>query len=165
MVELGMGMAMGQQVAKSMNDMMESIRRPPELQVTNQPLHAQQPVAGGSVPQPVYRPYAAGQIAPQQVSQSPQAVGQVLSQQNAASTQTPPPLPQPEVFYVSLETGKQTGPLSGTQIARLVMERKVTSETPVWKNGMTEWKTAAEVEEVASLIKLLPPQQNQGDKK
>lgn len=172
MVELGVGMEMGQQVAKSMNEMMESVRRPPEMQITAQPLRAQPAIAQGEVPQPVYRPYIGGQIAPQQMSQSPQAVGQVLASESAALAQAhgaaseqniPPSLPQgavqqADVYYVSLEAGKQSGPYSGTEIAKLVMERKVLAETPVWKSGMEQWKTAVEVEDVAALLNLMPPQ-------
>lgn len=75
----------------------------------------------------------------------------------------PPSLPQgavqqADVYYVSLEAGKQSGPYSGTEIAKLVMERKVLAETPVWKSGMEQWKTAVEVEDVAALLNLMPPQ-------
>lgn len=142
MMELGMGMAMGQQVAKSMNDMMDSLRRPPELQITAQPLHAQQAIAPGATPQPAYRPYLGENATPQ--------TAQAVAQDAPA-----------DVYYVSLESGKQSGPYSGIELARLVMERKVTEATLVWKSGMEAWKAASELEEVASLIKLVPQASSQ----
>ena len=157
MVELGMGMAMGQQVARSMNEMMDGLRRPPELQVTAQPLHAQNPIAPGAVPQPAYRPYSGAQVAPQQVSASPAAAAQAQGAQSASESQVPPPV-QPDVYYVSLEAGKQTGPIGGLELAKLVMQRKVVPSTLVWKPGMEAWKTAADMSEVAELISLLPSQ-------
>ena len=165
MVELGMGMAMGQQVARSMNEMMDGLRRPPELQVTAQPLHAQNPIAPGTTPQPAYRSYPGAQVAPQQVSASPAAVGQVLSGQasqaqgaQSASESQVPSTVQPDVYYVSLEAGAQTGPIGGMELAKLVMQRKVVPATLVWKPGMEAWKTAADMTEVAELISLLPSQ-------
>ncbi|MBQ4498291.1 MAG: DUF4339 domain-containing protein [Spirochaetaceae bacterium] len=141
LVEFGMGMAMSQQIVQNMNNMMASMRQMPQMQVYAQPLYTQ-PVMQQSAPmQPVYRQYA-GQ--PETVAQ-PQAGEQSL---------LPPPLP--EVYYI-VQGGAQKGPFSGTEIARLVMEKQVSASTPVWKSGMPEWKTAADFTELVALIALVPP--------
>lgn len=132
LVEFGMGMAMSQQIAKSMNEMMASIHTPPQMQVAAQPLYAMPTIQKGNPAQQVYR-------------------------QTAVSPQTPPPVPVfPEVYYVALD-GKQTGPYSGTEIARLVMEKKVTAKTYTWKSGMPSWKFAEEFPELLCLISMIPP--------
>ncbi|MBO4509442.1 MAG: DUF4339 domain-containing protein [Spirochaetaceae bacterium] len=162
LVEFGMGMAMSQQIAKSMNEMMASIHTPPQMQVAAQPLYAMPTMQTGMPVQPTYRQSAASPIAQQQVSSSPAA----MANQNpagvnavpAGTPQTPPPLPVfPEVYYVVMD-GKQTGPYSGTEIARLVMEKKVTAKTYTWKGGMPTWKFAEEFPELLCLISMVPPE-------
>lgn len=63
----------------------------------------------------------------------------------------------PEVYYVVLDD-KQQGPFSGTEIARLVMEKKVMADTFVWKTAMSEWKKASDFPELLALISMVPPQ-------
>ena len=58
LVEFGMGMAMSQQIAQTMNAMMTSMKQPPQVQVAAQPLYMQQPIQQGTPTQPVYRQYA-----------------------------------------------------------------------------------------------------------
>lgn len=155
LVEFGMGMAMSQQIVKSMNDMMSQMNVPPQIQVSRQGFSQNStigvqgavpgvgvvpgiPVNGMAMATPVTQP-----IAPQ------------IPQQQA---QTPPPLPQiPDVYYIA-EGGKQEGPYNGTEIARLVMEKKVTAKTYVWKPGMQGWKTAADFPDLVALIALVPPE-------
>ena len=147
LVEFGMGMAMSQQIAQSMNNMMAQISTPP--QVHFQPTHlAMQPV----------------QVAPaiptlaQTAQRAPSVAGGAASA-SAQGTQTPTKaISIPEVYYVSLQKGKSEGPYSGTEIARLVMEKKVVATTPVWMTGMAEWKTAADFPDLVALIALVPPE-------
>lgn len=159
LVEFGMGMAMSQQITQTMNAMMASMRQPPQVQVAAQPLYVQQPVQPNTPVQAVYRQYAETpqrwQPAPQQVAQHPAAASQAVPQ----SVQPEPILPPlPEVFYISREGRKAEGPYSGTEIARLVAERQVTAQTPVWKTGMAEWKTAADFPDLLTIIALVPPE-------
>jgi hypothetical protein len=65
------------------------------------------------------------------------------------------PLP-PRVYYAVLE-GRQAGPFSETELARLVNEKKVSKETYVWHTGLTDWKTAENVPEIVRLVALAPP--------
>lgn len=142
LVEFGMGMAMSQQIVQNMNNMMASMRQMPQMQVYAQPLYAQPVMQQGAPMQPAYRQYA-GQ---------PEAVQQGQGKQEAL----PPPPPLPEVYYV-VQEGRQAGPYSGTEIARLVAEKQVSAQTPVWKPGLAEWKAAADFAELVALIALVPP--------
>ena len=176
LVEFGMGMAMSQQIVQSMNNMMGAMRQPPLAQAVYQGLPVQQGV-NSSMPQTsVYQQYAgatqlpvqkAWSVAPQQVSQNPTAFANAgksvsdsvpppVSQSTGSVTGTIPPFS--EVFFISHEKEKMEGPFSGTEIARLVAEKKVTSKTLVWKAGMKEWKTAVDFPELLALIALVPPE-------
>ena len=163
LVEFGMGMAMSQQIVQTMNNMMESMRRMPQMQVAAQPLFVQQPIQPGVPVQPAYQAFAGQPPVPQvqavQVGQAGQAVqaGQsaVAQKQPAESAPALPP-PVPEAYYVA-QNGAASGPFSVTELARLVTEKKLSASTYVWKTGMTEWKTAADFTELVALIALVPP--------
>lgn len=165
LLEFGMGMAMSQQIAQTMNAMMASMRQPPQVQVAAQPLFVQQPVQQGAPAQPVYRQYATvpqpWQSAPQHVSQNPAAAAQVTQQSTVTA---PPPLPPPAVppqfpivFYIAGGQGTAEGPYSESELARLIIAKKLTAKTPVWKAGTEAWKTAAEFSEIVALAALVPP--------
>jgi hypothetical protein len=64
---------------------------------------------------------------------------------------------EPErIYYVQLE-GKQAGPFSGTEVGRLINDRKISKETYVWYPGLGEWKIAENVPEILRLAALMPP--------
>jgi len=60
------------------------------------------------------------------------------------------------LFYAMLE-GKQVGPLSEQELARLVAEKKVAKETYIWMPRLTTWKMAEQIPEVLRLVALSPP--------
>jgi hypothetical protein len=60
------------------------------------------------------------------------------------------------MYYAVLE-GKQAGPFSETEMARLINEKKLSKETYVWHTGLAEWKTAENVPELVRLAALAPP--------
>ncbi|MDR0601786.1 MAG: DUF4339 domain-containing protein [Treponema sp.] len=70
------------------------------------------------------------------------------------------PIRQPDtqqrVYYAVLD-GKQAGPFSETELARLVNEKKISRETYIWHTGLREWKTAENVPEIVRLAALAPP--------
>lgn len=105
LVEFGMGMAMSQQIARSMNEMMAQMRTPPQMQVAAQPLYAMPLMQQGVPAAPALR-----QGAVQTPSSSPAAAA------NAGAQPAPqPPLPAiPEAYYVAID-GKQDGPYGGTE--------------------------------------------------
>lgn len=167
LIEFGMGMAMSRQIANTMNEMMASMRNPPQMQTTVPPLFVQQPIQQGVPMQASYRPFAGG-IAPQQISQTPQAVSQVVQGQAGVSAQPvdtqPLPPPLPEVYYISRGNGIQEGPYSDTEITRLVSEKEINAATPIWKAGSPQWQTAKDFPNLLALIALTPPKLLNNDK-
>jgi hypothetical protein len=73
----------------------------------------------------------------------------------AGNPLTPPPKPE-RVYYAVLD-GRQAGPFSETELARLINDKKVSKETYVWYPGLREWKTAENVPEILRLVALTPP--------
>jgi hypothetical protein len=71
------------------------------------------------------------------------------------------PMQQPvqagRVYYAMLD-GKQAGPFSETEVARLIGDKKIAKETYVWHPGLREWKTAENVPEILRLAALSPPE-------
>jgi hypothetical protein len=101
LIEFGMGMAVAQQMVKSMNETMASMHVP--------------------------------------------GAGNPLMQAAAQ-----------RVYYAILD-GKQAGPFSETEIARLIADKKLSKETYVWYPGLTAWRTAENVPEILRLAALTPP--------
>ena len=64
--------------------------------------------------------------------------------------------PQQNFFYVMIE-GKQAGPFSEKELARLISEKKVVKETYVWLPSLPSWKMAEQIPEVLKLVALAPP--------
>ena len=64
-------------------------------------------------------------------------------------------------MYAMIE-GKQAGPFSEQELARLIAEKKVLKETYIWMPSLPSWKMAEQVPEVLKLVALAPPpfQQN-----
>jgi hypothetical protein len=87
--------------------------------------------------------------------------GQMARMMNQTMAETTRP-PQnsaagpPRLYYAALE-GRQAGPFSETEIVRLINEKRILRETPVWRQGMTQWKAAREVPEILRIIALGPP--------
>ncbi|MGN0729658.1 DUF4339 domain-containing protein [Treponema sp.] len=154
LIEFGIGMSMSQQIVQAMNNMMSQMRQPPLTQNIYQQSQQQ-------VRQPVYQQYAQTQ----QASNNPAAFAQAGSH---ATHSSPTPIPQnqelqlaksniSEVFYVS-DKSKMSGPFSLLEIARLVVEKKVSAETLIWQSGDSEWKKAQDFKELLALIALVPPE-------
>jgi hypothetical protein len=59
-------------------------------------------------------------------------------------------------YYAAID-GKQAGPFSETEIARLINERRLVKETPVWFSGMKSWLPAENIPEIMRLMVLSPP--------
>lgn len=60
------------------------------------------------------------------------------------------------LFFIVLDE-KQVGPLSESEMSRLIVEQKVAKETFVWMPGMANWKIVENVPEVLKLVALSPP--------
>jgi hypothetical protein len=87
--------------------------------------------------------------------------GQMARMMNQTMAETMRPAQNPagspqRIYYAALE-GRQAGPFSETEIVRLINEQKITRETPLWCQGMTQWKAARDVPEILRIIALGPP--------
>lgn|SRR5574344_2005168 len=80
----------------------------------------------------------------------------VISQTPYAQGCSASAVPQELFFYIVLD-GKQAGPFSESEVGRLCNEKKITKDTLVWTQHMTEWKKAEDVPQVLRLIALCPP--------
>ncbi|GHT99100.1 hypothetical protein FACS1894142_6320 [Spirochaetia bacterium] len=98
--------------------------------------------------------FGMGMAVAQQMVQSMNQTMQNMHIPGAGNAMNPPP--SQRVYYIVLE-GKQAGPFSETEIARLINDRKVSKETLVWYPGLSNWKTAENVPEILRLAALTPP--------
>jgi len=69
-----------------------------------------------------------------------------------------------ETVYYAVLDGKQAGPYSLTEVARLIAEKRIVKETYVWKPSMAKWDLAENVDELLRLVDLTPPPLPQGIK-
>ncbi|MHC4432338.1 MAG: SPFH domain-containing protein [Planctomycetota bacterium] len=86
-------------------------------------------------------------------NQMGQSMSSQPQQQPAA---TPPPLPQTPQFHIAIE-GTQSGPFDIAVLKQHVQSGKLTRETLVWRQGMTNWTAAGQVEELTNLFGAVPP--------
>lgn len=82
-------------------------------------------------------------------------------QQNLQSTQnvqqsTPPPLPGSVSYYVAID-GKQAGPFDKNALKDLATKFVLTTETLVWKQGLSDWVTAGSQVDLADCWTVTPP--------
>jgi hypothetical protein len=63
----------------------------------------------------------------------------------------------PERVYYAVFEGKQAGPFSETEIARLIADKKLTRETLIWHPELDTWRTAENIPEILRLVALTPP--------
>lgn len=82
------------------------------------------------------------------------AVGGMMQGMNEQK-QTPPPPPQ--VQYNISVNGQQSGPFGWQQLQQMVQSGQITKDTYVWKQGMSNWELAGNVQELSSLFGAVPP--------
>ena len=71
------------------------------------------------------------------------------------SQQTPPPIvppPIPSVSFFVAQDGQQTGPFDLNTLKIMMTSGKLTPDTLVWKQGMTEWQRAGNQGELSGLF-------------
>lgn len=64
----------------------------------------------------------------------------------------PPPISGNNIAYMIVVNGQQSGPYNMQQLQQLVQSGQVTSQTYVWKQGMSNWEFASNVPELAGLF-------------
>jgi len=82
------------------------------------------------------------------------AIGGMMGGMNQPN-QTPPPTPQ--IQYSVSVNGQQSGPFGWPQLQQMSQNGQLTKETYVWKQGMSEWAMAGQVQELAALFNAAPP--------
>ncbi|MDR2068438.1 MAG: DUF4339 domain-containing protein [Spirochaetaceae bacterium] len=67
------------------------------------------------------------------------------------------------IFYAVID-GKQEGPFSETEFAGLIADKKVVTETYVWRPGMINWQLAGNIPSVLQIVAITPPKFNETPK-
>lgn len=88
-----------------------------------------------------------------------QQMQQAMQQQSPQQQRmTPPPMPgAANILYMVSANGQQFGPFNMQQLQQMAQNRQLTAQTYVWKQGMTNWELAGNVQELASLFGTVPP--------
>lgn len=68
---------------------------------------------------------------------------------------TPPPIPT--VAYHVAVNGQAAGPFDISMLAQMVASGQLTTDSLVWKTGMTQWAKAGVVDELKNLFSTMPP--------
>lgn len=106
---------------------------------------------GGFNPVGVMTGLALGGVMGNQMANMAAMAGQNIQQPQVA----PPPVPQ--VQYNVHVNGQSTGPFTLAQLKGMAGGAQLGRASLVWKPGMTEWRAAGEVEELAPLFPVVPP--------
>lgn len=83
-------------------------------------------------------------------------MGQAMAGQPGPGPAATPPLPQSGQFYVAL-AGQQAGPFDVSTLQQHVQSGQLTRETLVWRQGMTDWTPAEQVDDLKGLFGTVPP--------
>lgn len=75
----------------------------------------------------------------------------VSGQQDQDSSATPPPIPKSMQFYAVLG-GQQAGPFDISMLQKHVHSGQLTKETLIWRDGISDWIPAEQVEELKNLF-------------
>jgi membrane protease subunit (stomatin/prohibitin family) len=76
--------------------------------------------------------------------------------QNQVPQAPPPPIPPALTFFV-VANGQQAGPFDMNTLKQMAMQNQFTKETLVWREGMSNWLAAAQVNELLSIFGNVPP--------
>lgn len=99
----------------------------------------------------------AGMVMANQMTQAMANQSQNQNVQNPQNVQaTPPPVPGGVNYFVVIN-GTQAGPFNKSGLAELVIERVLTKETYVWKQGLTDWVMAGGQADLQDLWTTTPP--------
>lgn len=74
----------------------------------------------------------------------------------SSSQQTPPPVPQATEWHIAIN-GKAEGPFTQAQLPQMIKQGTLSETSLVWKNGMSDWKAANQVDALSILFKSSPP--------
>ncbi|MCH2200226.1 MAG: SPFH domain-containing protein [Flavobacteriales bacterium] len=69
---------------------------------------------------------------------------------------TPPPLPQAAQYWVAIN-GQQSGPYDIATIQNMIAGGQISRESLMWKQGMADWISASQIQEVSGFFGSVPP--------
>lgn len=61
-----------------------------------------------------------------------------------------------QVFYVIIDN-TQVGPLSESELSKLIAQHKVTKDTFAWMPGMQNWQVVEQIPNILKLVAIAPP--------
>lgn len=64
----------------------------------------------------------------------------------------------PARYVYAIVGGAQKGPFSLGEVMQMIQSGDITPETYMWKPGMSEWKLAKDITDIAPGMELVPPQ-------
>jgi hypothetical protein len=68
----------------------------------------------------------------------------------------PPPIPKAQTYHFAID-GASKGPMTIEQIKTAIHQGEITQETLAWREGMSQWQRADEVDGLSELFKSTPP--------
>lgn len=77
------------------------------------------------------------------------------TKQSMASGTVPPPIPG-SMYYVAAD-GKSTGPFDIPTLKNMALSGQFSASSLVWKQGMSEWLKAENIEELKNMFSTIPP--------
>lgn len=69
----------------------------------------------------------------------------------------PPPPPPPSIVYHVLVNNKQEGPFNIEQLKSFIQNGQILEDTLMWKQGMTEWDKAMNINDIKVLFNISTP--------
>jgi len=155
-----------------LNLMVENISMPPEQEERFKQLGAMKTLGNVNVNMQAYQQFQAANAIPEAAKNpgglAAAGVGlgmgigmagqfnQAMQPMTAAQPAMPPPLPSALAFFAALN-GQQAGPFELTVLQQHVASGQLKRETLVWKQGMSAWTPAGQVQELGSLFTQMPP--------
>lgn len=76
-------------------------------------------------------------------------------QPDSATRIVPPPIPG-SMYYVAAD-GKSTGPFDIPTLKNMALSGQFSASSLVWKQGMSEWSKAENIEELKNMFSTIPP--------
>ena len=80
-----------------------------------------------------------------------QPAGEPFGGQSQPPHAAPPPIPAPVAYYYAVN-GQQIGPVSFDKLKELFANRSINRDSLVWKQGMDNWASLKEVQELKSFL-------------
>jgi hypothetical protein len=82
--------------------------------------------------------------------------GQMSQISGNLNSSTPPPIPESFSYHIVINNS-QSGPFNLQQINQLFQSGQISTESLVWKPGMSTWECLKNQQELAEVVKNIPP--------